>query len=179
MPDAGSRLRFRGLWIGVDRKVRIGHLQVEAITFEIRRTARKPRVQQTSLRQRVKVSISTARRFQPLLRGGDRSQRLNRRSFIGGAQRFRIDTQTLRRVARKLPFSRLLVSHRVLLRAADVQWQLSNNKWKMAFKVLAHCLFSLCIIAAPGARNQIGAPDQLHGHRPPRTVPHAIRRAIA
>src|SRR5213083_3001744 len=59
------------------------------------------------------------------------------------------------------------------------QWRMKSVKWKMAFKSLAYCLFSLRIIAPPGARHQVGTPDQLHGHRTPRTVPHAIRRAIA
>src|SRR5260221_9270563 len=39
--------------------------------------------------------------------------------------------------------------------------------------------FSLRIITAPGAHNQVGASDQLHGHGTPRTVPHAISRTIA
>src|SRR5437870_5521058 len=47
MPDAGSRLRFRSLWIGVDRKVGLSHAHCEAITFEIRRAAGKAQVQQT------------------------------------------------------------------------------------------------------------------------------------
>src|SRR5713226_4303574 len=106
MSDAAGGLRFSSLWIGVNGKVRVGRVHRETIPFEIRRVAGKPRVQQTSLRQRVKAPVPAARRFQLLLGGSDRSQRLNRRSFIRGADSFRVDTQAFGGVAGRTPSKR-------------------------------------------------------------------------
>src|SRR5260370_42503558 len=95
MPTARSWLRVRRLRVGCNRKIRLAGSHGKAIAFQVWSSRCKSLIQQSGLRERIKVSIRSADNFRLRLRGRYRSQCLNREGFIRRSHRLGIGTQTL------------------------------------------------------------------------------------
>src|SRR5712671_4461034 len=87
MAAAGCWLGLGCLRIRVDCEIRVARRDGETVSSQVRRGAGKPRVQETGLCQRGKISVRSARGFQLHLGRRNRPQGLNSRSFVSRAYR--------------------------------------------------------------------------------------------